>query len=223
MNAFRASYYDGEISQRHAVEAAVAADRLWLRGDGVELDYPLSVLVVAPRIAHTPRRIGLPDGGQCETADNDAVDRSIHGGRRGSVHRLQHRLESRPSCVLAALLLVVGIGWGMIEYGVPWLAQAVAIALPRDVDQQLGRGAIDTLDRLVFEPSRLAPARHATLRQRFAELTAAARLGAPVDQVPRQPDPGRQRARAPLRHHRADRRDGRHRRQRRRAGGRAGA
>lgn len=177
MTPLQATYYDGRTSRAHPVAAAIGGDRMRLQGEGIDLDYALGALAVAPRVANTPRRIGLPDGGACEVADNDGLDRALAGRHAG----FAYRLESRPALILAALLLTIGFGWGLIEYGVPWAARVIAFSLPRDVDRELGRGAADTLDEWLFEEPAMTEERFTALNQRFGEVVKAARVDTPVE------------------------------------------
>ena len=148
---------------------------VWVRGTGLELRYALSEVNVAPRIGTTPRSIFLPDGAKCETWDNDAVDRAAAAHRVSAPLRLLHAFESRLPLVATALVATLLLGWATIEYGVPYLAREVATALPHEVDQQLGREALEVLDDLVFEPSQLAAPVRERLTRRLDELASATR------------------------------------------------
>lgn len=148
---------------------------VWVRGTGLEVRHALSDVKMAPRIGATPRSIFLPDGAKCETRDHDAVDRAAAAHRVGAPLRLLHAFESRLPLVVGALVATLLLGWATIEYGVPHLARQVAMALPHEVDQQLGREALEALDDLVFEPSQLAAPVRARLTRRFNELATATR------------------------------------------------
>lgn len=148
---------------------------VWVRATGLELRYGLSEVKVAARIGTTPRSIFLPDGAKCETRDNDAVDRAAAAHRMGAPLRLLHAFESRLPLVAGALVATLLLGWATIEYGLPFVAREVATALPQEVDQQLGREALDLLDDLVFEPSQLAAPVRERLTSRFDELATATR------------------------------------------------
>ena len=176
MTTFEASYFDGRSSAARAVRVTIDDDALvWVRGAGLELRYALSDVRISPRVGGAPRSLSLPDGAKCETSDNDAVDRAAAMHRVGALPRLLHALESRLPLVVGALVATLLLGWATIEYGVPYLARHVAMAAPHEIDQKLGREALELLDDLVFEPSQLDAPVRARLTARFDQLAAAAR------------------------------------------------
>jgi Zn-dependent protease with chaperone function len=146
---------------------------VWVRGVDLDLRYALSDVRIAPRIGGAPRSISLPHGAKCETGDNDALDRAAAAHRVGALSRLLHAVESRLPLVVGALVATLLLGWATVEYGVPYLARHVAMAAPQEIDQYLGREALDLLDDLVFEPTQLDPTVRARLTARFEELAAA--------------------------------------------------
>jgi Zn-dependent protease with chaperone function len=177
--AFRATFYDGTSSKRHLVEAKLDGETLLIDGEEIDrIRLPLEMIKVAPRVGNTPRFIELTGGARLEVTDNDLVDRltpSLPGGR---FHAFQFRMESRLRWILAMLLLTIGFGWGMINYGVPFAAKQVAFALPREVDESLGSGALAALDELMFDPSTLDEGHRQRLQAGFDDLVAASDMSA---------------------------------------------
>ena len=181
MISFEATYFDGRSSAARPVEVSVArAGEVLVRGSGLELRYPLAEVEIASRVGNAPRSIRLPDGGHCQTRDNDALDRALAAARSGGRARLLHAFESRLPLIAGALVATVLLLWAGLEHGVPYAARAIAEALPRELDAQLGRGALQGLDHLVLEPSRLVPEVRQRLRAAFAALAAAAQPATPV-------------------------------------------
>lgn len=175
---FRAVYFAPGSARAHEVEVTVdAAGTLWVRGEGVERRCPFAQVRISPRIADTPRFLALPDGGKCETGDNDAVDALLAGGGRARLARLAHRLESGLPYVALTLVAAILIVWGSITYGVPWLARELAETIPPTLDERLGRDALATLDRTLFAPSRLPPGEQRRVRRLFADTVR----GLPVE------------------------------------------
>jgi predicted Zn-dependent protease len=131
----------------------------------------IAALAIPARLGSTPRRIGLPDGSVFETPDNEAIDAILaaHGRRRQD---WLHRLESRLPVVILAALLVVSAGAALVMKGLPALAREAAFAVSPELATQVGRGALEILDRS-FEPTRLDAARQASLTQYFSRITAA--------------------------------------------------
>ena len=76
MTSFEAVHFDGRSSARNPVRITTEGkDRLRIQGTGLDQTCRLAELRFSTRIANTRRTIRLPDGAQCDTADNEAVDR----------------------------------------------------------------------------------------------------------------------------------------------------
>jgi len=172
-----ARYYDGRTSGSSAVRLSFGRDgQVALRGEGEGADYKFEDLVVSSRIGNAPRQIGLPDGGQCEVADNDTIDRILRerSGNRGG---WLHYLENHVIFILVAVVVTISSSIAVVKYGIPWLAERAAYALPQSVDRNLGKGTLDILDRSLFSESTLEPATRERLIARFAEMTATLPAG----------------------------------------------
>ena len=193
MRPLRARYYDGKTSQQREVRIwAEPPGRLRVIGEGIDFSCPIVEVRPSPRVGNTPRHLQFPDGSQCETEDNDAVDRIFAGLPSEAPGRLIHRWESRLGYALLALVLTAAALWAAIAYGIPALAKQVAFVLPPSIERALGRDALAALDRVLLAPSRLPPARQEKLRALFSnmisgidgaggyrlELRASKRLGA---------------------------------------------
>jgi Zn-dependent protease with chaperone function len=178
---FAATYFDGRSAAACPVEVSVVpAGELLIRGSALELRYRLAEVRVAARVGNAPRSIYLPDGGKCETRDNDAVDRALAELRSSRGARWLHALESRLPLVAVALTATVLLVWASLEYGVPYAARKIAAALPHALDEQLGQGALEGLDGLVLEPTRVEPHVRQRLRAAFAGLVRTAQPAAEV-------------------------------------------
>ncbi len=133
---------------------------------------------VSDRVGDIPRRLVLPDGSLFETSDNAAVDTLLQrGSHRDGRGGIVHRLESRRSWIVLALLLTLAVAFGAVWWGVPWASRALAQALPASVNQSLSQGVLELLDQWVFEPSALPDARRDAIRQRFRERLVPADTG----------------------------------------------
>ena len=175
MIRFPATYFDGRSSAAHPVEVSVGTSgEVLVQGSALELRYPLAEVQVSSRIGNAPRSIDFPDGGKCETRDNDAVDAALAERKSARPARLLHAVESRLPLIVGAVVATVFLVWAGLEHALPYLAREIAHALPREVDERLGRGTLQALDYTVFDPSRLAPDVQQRLRATFAELVAAA-------------------------------------------------
>ncbi|NJM32670.1 MAG: M48 family metallopeptidase [Limnobacter sp.] len=130
-----------------------------------------NALQVEPRLGNTQRRVFFPDGALFETADNRALDRHLAQLSQGRTARLLHWLESHWIAVLTSFALLYLFMGVFFSHGVPAIAQVVAEHMPERAVQTLGKGTLDTLDKLVFKPSTLPDARQKALQATFARHT----------------------------------------------------
>ena len=172
MNTVRALYFDGKSSDGREVVLELDGRKvLRVRGGGAELAWPLAQVRASERIGSSRRRLYFPDGSQCETGDNDAVD-AMFGAQTPAPARLLARWESGLRYAIAALLATLLAAAAIVFWGVPALAKQVAFALPAETEQLIGRDALAALDRAVFKPSALPPERQAALRKLHARMAA---------------------------------------------------
>jgi len=125
-----------------------------MAGAGFERDYALDAVRVSSRVGNISRRLELPDGSCFATQDNDAVDALFHhaGGRA----LLAHWLESHWAWVSGALLATVVAVWAAVAWGIPYLAEQVARAIPVELEARMGEQTLQALDKLAFAPSQLS-------------------------------------------------------------------
>ena len=174
MTPFSARYYDGKTSQRREVLMwAEPPGRLRVSGDGVDFSCQIAEVRPSLRVGNTRRHLQFADGSQCETEDNDAVDRIFAGLPSQAPGRLIHRWESRLRYVLLALVLTAAALWAAITYGIPALAKEVASVLPPSIETALGRDALAGLDRMLLAPSELPPARQERVRALFSNMVSS--------------------------------------------------
>jgi len=172
MKVLKADFYDGNTSARQEVEIQFEPPgQLRISGLERELIFPLSQLRISPRVGNTPRSIYLPSGAKCEALDNDTIDSVLERYGQSSWQSFLHKLESRLVYVLLALVITVISVWGLVQYGVPALAERVARSLPTSVDETLGREALSVLDQHFFSPSALDADRQRELRTLLAGIT----------------------------------------------------
>lgn len=181
-----AVYYDGRSSARRDVLIeGEPPGTLRVAGEGIDARWALKDVRVSSRVGNSARLLYFPDGSQCETTDNEGVDRllaQLAPARWFSAHRLERSV----AYALVALALTGFIAWGIVAYGIPALAKEVALRLPPSTERYLGNDALHTLDKLLLGPSALPPERQAALRALLAgirpglrlELRAGGKLGA---------------------------------------------
>ncbi|MFQ5545403.1 MAG: M48 family metallopeptidase [Acidiferrobacterales bacterium] len=172
MKVLKADFYDGNTSARQEVELQFGPPgQLRVTGLERELIFPLSQLKISPRIGNTPRSIYLPNGAKCEALDNDTIDSVLERYGQSTWQRFVHKLESRLVYVVLALVITVISVWGLVQYGVPALAERVARSLPTSVDETLSREGLSVLDQSFFSPSELDAEKQRDLRTLLAGIT----------------------------------------------------
>ncbi len=169
MPLLRGHWHPPGSAARRPAELQVEGGGFLLRiEDGESRSGRFDTLEISDRVGDIPRRLELEDGSIFETADNDAVDAAIRAaGHPAARGHLVHRLESRWRWILAALLLAAGLVFVTFRWGIPWAAREIALAMPDSANQKISEGALELLDKWVFEPSTLPQARREAIRRRF--------------------------------------------------------
>ncbi len=126
-----------------------------------------SDLDISSRLGDTPRHIVFKNGDRFETNDNNSVDALLACFQKSKINRFIHFLESRLLIVLSVAIFVITFVWGFVQYGVPAVANNIAEILPIESSQYLGQGAIDIMDRTVFDASELPTSRQQDLASQF--------------------------------------------------------
>lgn len=142
-----------------------------VHGGAVPIAAPVAEIRLSERVGNITRRVSFPDGGVFETPDNDAIDhaRDTLGMRRGA--SLVHWLESRWPVAIGSLAAVALVSVAFFQWGVPVIANRVAKAVPARVDNAIGSGTLEILDRIAFRESQLPYERQSELQSRFFAMT----------------------------------------------------
>lgn len=167
-----AAYYDGQTTASKAVRLSIAGGDLLLRGDAVELCWPLGEVHVSERLGNTPRLLTYSGGGHCEVNDQAGLVRLLAqvGAGRGWLDGLQHSLP----WALAAMALMLIIFAGAYKYLLPWGAEELSMRVPASMLQKMGDSTLEALDEYMLKPSKLDEARQQTLRDAYARLRTPA-------------------------------------------------
>ncbi|MEX1237809.1 MAG: M48 family metallopeptidase, partial [Pseudomonadales bacterium] len=128
---------------------------------------PATAYEVVSKLGSAPRVITFPGGAVFTTPDHAGIDELLDRTGRGFGQRLLVRLEASLPMALTAALVTAILAWVTVIYGVPALAKSVAFMLPAGVERNIGRGTLQTLDQVYFEPSTLDPAVTEHLRRVF--------------------------------------------------------
>lgn len=162
-----AIYFDGQSSRRQPVTLVMHKRVVAMRGEGIKLSYRLSRLRLSERLEHAPRVLYMPDGGSVQISDR-RLDRMLaaNGYRESRVVGWQRNwILSLLALVSVFAILLSGYQWGL-----PWVADKVALHMPAALEQKIGEGELKLLDRSFLAPSELDPVVQARLQRLFAQL-----------------------------------------------------
>ncbi len=155
MTELRGFVYDGQTAARRAVTVKLSVPGyLTVQGFGSLARYPLDELDVSPRLGSQPAVVELPGGGRLEVADADAFYAALDSSPVR--HQWQHAIESRRGLLVLITLLALAFGWLVYDRGIPAVARQAAMAVPAEMDQQIGVDGLALLDQQVFGPSTLS-------------------------------------------------------------------
>jgi Zn-dependent protease with chaperone function len=149
------AYFDGKISARREATLSFDGSRLTLRADGVDISCTTKEIVVPPGVGSVRRTVRLPGGGLCVVEDAELLAELERCGCGSAATRAVHRWEKNLTLSLAALLLTTIAVLLFMRYGIPFLANRAAFALPPATEQAIGTETLATLDRLMMAPSKL--------------------------------------------------------------------
>ncbi len=172
MNAFRASYFDGQTSRLHDVEVRrIDASTIRLVGEGIDRSEAIASLRLSPRLARITRTIEFADGARILAADHELLDTWFPAEDR--MQRMVDRLERHAHAVAASIVVCLAMGVVTFAWGVPWLADRIASQIPPSIESRLGDEVLGQLDRFFgFAPSAIEASRQSELSARFARLSS---------------------------------------------------
>lgn len=169
-----ASYFDGRNSVRHPVVVTVEGKDLVIAEPAIRRSYVLATLDVGECLDGGALIVGMPDGSSCEIEQGRAFEAAIAAtGRRASP---LVAIQRHAVWAIAALIVLAGLVFSGYRWGLPWVAEQLAPALPAATVQRLGTQVLAALDRHQLKPSLLTAERQAVLRTRISELAAATSL-----------------------------------------------
>lgn len=171
MMKFQANFFDGLSARAIPVEVNTDEEMLVFSINSSQHSYPIANIQIQPRLARTNRVIELPDGGRLEAVDIANLEACVTQKKTIFSHWL-HQGENHPGWVITALLLTILTGWGAIRYGVPALAEQVALTTPPAMEQNLGEQVLTGMDHKYgyFKPSQLSAQRRMALSNQLNAL-----------------------------------------------------
>lgn len=172
MSELYGTWYDGQSSRTQAVRLHATVDQLRIETDANQANvWPLSALVISPRLGSTPRILQLPDGGRIECPDSPLLAQWFPQPP-SRIEAAADWLERRRMAILGAAMATVLATVVFMRVGVPWLATEIAERMPPPVERHLSAQVIVLLERLHFEPTQVPAARCQRLERGFHALVA---------------------------------------------------
>lgn len=173
MIEFEGTYFDGKSSRPYPVSIFFDGRRIRIQGeDGYpDADVSFRECAISAPLGKTRRGFRLPDGALCETDDPDAMAliESYKGENIGM--RFVHFLESGWTMAGTCLLALIFCVWLFMSYGIPFLAQKAARALPPALLEKVSDKTLESLDKRFFRPSELAPEKAEEIRGIFRSVS----------------------------------------------------
>jgi Zn-dependent protease with chaperone function len=162
-----AIYFDGQSSRRQPVTLIMHKRVVAMRGEGLKQSHRLSRLRLSERLEHAPRILYLPDGGKVHVSDSRLDELlAANGYRESRVVRWQRNWLMS----LLALVSVVAVLLSAYQWGLPWVADKVALHMPAAMERKIGEGELALLDKSFLAPSELDPVVQARLQRLFSQL-----------------------------------------------------
>jgi len=173
--ALAGTCFDGTHAIERPVTLRLVGGDLHVSGDGIDRVVAAADLRWPEPTRHGARVLHFVQGGSVQCADSAAWDAwcTANGRAPGLVARMQGSWR----WVLSSVAVLVVLALALQRWGIPALAEAVVAATPASVELAIGASALDAIDRLVMEPSRLPLPEQARLRAAFRRITEAQPAG----------------------------------------------
>lgn len=130
------------------------------------------------RTRHGGRTAHLATGGSLHSPDGPAWDAWLRAQQvsEGWVVRAQ---QSWRATVLAIAMLLL-VGGGIYQWGLPWASRGLLQFVPISVDSQIGQSALDSMDGQLLRPSQLPPDTRQRIEQTFDQAALRYRQAHPM-------------------------------------------
>lgn len=163
-------YFDGRNARKHHVRIDLEGGAIGVISALGTQRYAAAQARMAEPFQHAPCVIDFDDGARLEVADLAAYPAltAAVGYRVSRIERWQQNAIS----ALAAVLLMVAVLAGGVQWGVPALAERIVPTLPVSLDQELGDAAFAKMQQGI-EPSGMNDERVAEIHAIFQRVAPA--------------------------------------------------
>ena len=167
---FSARYFDGQRATAHEVTVALWEGEISFQLQDTLFVYKKNQYVLHTALAEASRIIELEDGGRLEVADPSGEFRQ-HAATN-HIEKIIYAIENNFRYIVIALTFTVALIWGFISYGVPFIAEQVAHAIPLSTEKAMGEQVLQAMDleEYVFQPSLLSVSRQEKIKSQLQNL-----------------------------------------------------
>ncbi len=167
---FSARYFDGQRATAHEVSVTLIEDVLSFQFQEKYFLYKKNQYDIQTALSETTRIIELEDGGRLEVVDPSGQFR-LHNSTN-YIEKIIYALENNFRYIVLALTLTIALIWGFISYGVPFIAEQVAHAIPLSTEKAMGEQVLQAMDleEYVFQPSLLSVSRQEQIKSQLQKL-----------------------------------------------------
>lgn len=171
------TYFDGKSARGIAVQISATQDQLHLQSENISLIESIATIDVSPRLARTRRQLRFADGAVCEVDDDPILDQWFASTAQRRWNLLAY-LETHWIAISVAATMVIALAIASVVWAMPWTAQKIAQRMPQEWVDQLGSGALFTLDKTFGSVTYISAERRQELRDKFTALAQAAEVPA---------------------------------------------
>jgi predicted Zn-dependent protease len=168
----QARLFDKKSSAYESVEIEFSGNQLLVHTQDKGYAYPLDELTFSERLGNMPRFIYLNDEKVCECEDNATIDKELQQREIDPKSRFLHHLESKSPYIIPALFITISLVFVFISYLLPYASKKIAYTIPQNIALQIGTGTLETLDKLVLEPTKLDQDRQEQIRADFTKMVS---------------------------------------------------
>ena len=149
----QAYYFDHRQALLHKVILHFQAAGISLTGEGIDRQIDKSQLQLEEAFQDAPCILNFADGSHCEIraqADKQSLLAYL-GYSPSAIERWQHKWQA----ALLAIIVMAGILFSAYKWGVPVLADKLAVLVPVSYERALGAEIMNVLDQSMLKPSKL--------------------------------------------------------------------
>ncbi len=158
--------FDGKSPEAHKATLVIMGEKTILRGQEAERVYKRETLQVSPRTGNADRFIYFSDGIQFQCKDQEILD---HLPQEFFSEGIVAWLENHVSVSIASILAVFCFLLIGYFYGIPALAERVAVKIPLETERTLGDHIHQWLDdNKILTTSEISSELQETIREEFS-------------------------------------------------------